>query len=195
MADRLEAGPYKTVPVDGAAAPFYLIPFDKDGVCEGPATRAALVGDAGREGYTDVFLFSHGWNNDWATATGRYDDFLRGYAGLRQQHGLSYGRDYRPLFVGIIWPSTALVMPWEEGPQFAGAGAGPAAEDARVAQERDEVRTLVEAVPAGDRPRFYELAQKAGSLNRNEAVELAGLLSPAFAAATDELHGADPAPP
>jgi hypothetical protein len=74
MADRLPPGPYKTVALaDGTAVPFYIIPFDKEGRCEGPATRENLI-DAVRNGsFTDIFLFSHGWNNDWNAATERYE--------------------------------------------------------------------------------------------------------------------------
>src|SRR5688572_10543055 len=72
----LPPGPYRTLDVEGAAAPFYLVNFDKDGRCESPVTLGRLVEDAASGDYTDIILISHGWNNDWATATGLYNDFL-----------------------------------------------------------------------------------------------------------------------
>ncbi len=63
MADPLQPGPLKTLSGEGGApVPFYIIPFGKDGVCVGPRTLDELV-DASKIA-TDVFLFSHGWNND-----------------------------------------------------------------------------------------------------------------------------------
>src|SRR3712207_9553591 len=40
------------------------------------ALRAVRSGD-----FTDVVVFSHGWNNDWAAATERYNDFVDGLVG------------------------------------------------------------------------------------------------------------------
>src|SRR5687768_10301201 len=161
MVDRLPVGPYRTVDIgSGLSAPFYIIPFDKDGVCTGPATRDHLLTAVGGGEYTDVFLFSHGWNNDWAAATGRYEDFLAGYLTLARDPNLAHQREVRPLLVGVFWPSTALVLPSEREPDI--AAADPAATDAAVARERDEVRELASAVAPADRERFYDLAQRDG---------------------------------
>src|SRR5689334_12359381 len=127
MANRLPAGPYKILEIeDGIKAPWYIIPFDKHGHCEGPLTQSHLLAAARDEAYTDIFLFSHGWNNDWSVASQRYDEFIQGYSEMRHAHALKYPRTVRPLLVGIFWPSTSLVLPWEKGPQFAALpGDGP----------------------------------------------------------------------
>ncbi len=182
MPDRLPPGPYRTVKLDdGTEAPFYIIPFDKKGRCEGPQTRQHLV-DAVQNGtYTDVFLFSHGWNNDWATSVSRYEDFLKGYMNMRRRHSLPVPTPYRPLLVGIFWPSTALVFgEKEKGPSIAAAG-DPAVMDAAVAEERDEVREIAEQLPDADVERFYELVQKE-SLTQEEALDLAGIAQRLMAA-------------
>src|SRR6516225_7246677 len=81
---RLPVGPYKTVQLlNGATAPWYVLPFDKNGVAEAPLTQANLIGAIKANNYTDVFLFSHGWNNDWATANARYDEWLNGFLQMR----------------------------------------------------------------------------------------------------------------
>lgn len=190
MPDRLPPGPYRHLRLsDGTDVPYYVIPFDKQGRCEGPETRRHLIESAKREGYTDLFLFSHGWNNDWTVATERYEDFIRGYMGMRQKHSLPMPPGYRPLLVGIFWPSTALVFKeGEVGPDI--AGDDPEVMDAAVAEERQEVREAAEALPPeADVERFYELAQKE-ALTEEEALELARILAPLYRTGNDEL-GAD----
>ena len=100
-----------------------MIPFDKDGTCEGPQTRADLLAHA--QDYSDIFVFSHGWNNDWTVATKRYEHFINGFIDLRRRHNLPVPPNYKPLLVGIFWPSQALA--WfekEAGPEIAGDGSG-----------------------------------------------------------------------
>lgn len=191
MAGPLAPGaPYRLLGLeDGRAAPFYVVPFDKDGLCSGPLTARHLVDEVAGGGTTDVFLFSHGWNNDWATAVRRYDDFIAGFSSLRARYPL--GRDFRPVLAGIFWPSTALVAPWERGPGFAGgAGSG----DDAGAAERAEVDEVAAVVPADRRGRFYALAQRPGDLGEDEAAEFAALVAGAFAG-RDELRAAESVPP
>jgi len=190
MPDRLpEGGPYRRVPVDGSAtAPFYVIPFDNDGVCTGPLTQANLLEEVRRSGPTDLFVFSHGWNNDWSAAIGGYDRFIDGLRALRAQHPLQ--REYLPVLVGVFWPSVALVAPWERGPGIAAEGVG---DDCAVAEERAEIEEVAAVVPADRRPRFYELAQRSDGLSGADAAEFAALLSPAFSG-SDELRTVESTP-
>ena len=90
LTNGLSGGPYKHVDLlNGTQAPFYIIPFDKKGRCKGPAARRHLVEAARTGGFTDVFLFSHGWNNDWAVATKRYDDLEELHQGVQPRQGRS----------------------------------------------------------------------------------------------------------
>lgn len=66
---------------DGNEVPYYIIRFDKRGVCTSPASLAHLLAAAGDA--TDVFVFSHGWNNDWAAATRRYEQFIEQFIAVR----------------------------------------------------------------------------------------------------------------
>jgi len=52
------SGPYREVDVPGGGkAPFYVIPFDEDGVCTGPVTRQHLLGGTvGHGSYTDLLF-------------------------------------------------------------------------------------------------------------------------------------------
>ena len=190
-------GPYKVVQTSdqGEPAPWYVIPFDKHGVCTGPLTRQHLVEAVGAKTYTDVFLFSHGWNNDWETASERYEDFIRGFVGMRRDFGLAMTRPYKPLLAGVFWPSAAMVMPWERAPKFAGT---PAGIDNDTDAWRRELEELSESVSADDRGEFYALAQRE-NLTQAEAERLAAIIAQAvksFDRADAELAeaGGPPAP-
>lgn len=191
MPTTLPAGPYRTIPLaDGQAVPYYIIPFDKKGTCVGPATRAHLIDAAHSGGYTDIFIFSHGWNNDWSVATERYEHFLKGYMSMRLAHQLAMPAGYKPLLVGVFWPSTALVFGEDEkGPAI--AAGDPGAVDEAVAEQLEEIAALAEDLDAGAAARLYELAQK-DTLDRDEVLELANILKPVYAAADNELGDDEP---
>ena len=174
------AGPFETFSIGRvASSPFYLVPFDKRGRCEGPLTRAHLI-DAARSGrFTDIYIFSHGWNNVFKVALERYRSFFTGYLSIRAEHRLDDPATYRPLFVGIVWPSTALVLPWEDGPgfaTFATEDAGMEKRDQAMADEDFTLRELASDLPDEALDRFYELAQRGPTLTRPEALELATIL-------------------
>src|SRR5262249_30320438 len=80
------------------------------------------------------------------------------------------------LFVGIVWPSTALVLPWEQGPDFAAAPASPSFD----AHRRIGLDEVAQNVGAGDLSRFYELAESS-ALSSEQALELARMLVPIWA--------------
>jgi pimeloyl-ACP methyl ester carboxylesterase len=191
MSDSVTAGPYKLVPLgNGKSAPLYLIDFDKEGRSEGPLTRKHLLDTVSGGDFTDIYVLSHGWNNVFKDAVGLYERLLTGYLAERQALGLN-NPGYRPLYVGIIWPSTALVLPWEEGPDFAAAGAvDPIAKSEQVRSERREIAQRLED---SDITRFYELAEK-NSLSREEALELARILAPIWADADGEIPSTGAAP-
>lgn len=174
MAETIPVGPYRTLKTpEGEEFPYYIIPFDKDGYCEGPKTQQHLLDHL--DGYTDVFLFSHGWNNDWTVATKRYEGFIHGYQKQRVELKLPLPAGYRPLLVGIFWPSQALT--WfesETGPDI--AAADPAERDAAVETTRETIADIASGLAPSDRARFYELVQ-AKEVSGEEAQELARMLS------------------
>lgn len=62
-------GPYSEVPIDAEhSAPFYILRFDKRGRPEGPATLKHLMDALVARRFTDVYVFSHGWNDEWHCA-------------------------------------------------------------------------------------------------------------------------------
>jgi hypothetical protein len=60
-----KAGPieHKKLP-NGKLSPFYLIRFDKHGEGETPKSKDHLLKTLEIGDYTDVYLFSHGWENN-----------------------------------------------------------------------------------------------------------------------------------
>jgi hypothetical protein len=190
----LPAGPLRSIKTrEGFDAPFYVIPFDERGLCTGPATRTDLLASAADpvRDFSDIVLFSHGWNNDWSVALDRYDNFLGGFAAMRRSRDLAPPDPWRPLLVGIFWPSTAWVFGEEErGPEIAAGGGGDEHAAAQAA-EQAELTALAAGLDEADARKLYALAQSA-SLDAAAAGELAELVAPMLAA-DDELGG-DAAP-
>ena len=83
-----EVAPYQRFASSTGGIDWFMLPFDKRGRCLGPQTRAHLVKRAADPTITDIFVFSHGWNNDWNVATKRYRDFIGGYLAHRAAAGL-----------------------------------------------------------------------------------------------------------
>lgn len=151
--------------------------FGKDGQCLSPETRRRLLDEARSGDYTDVFVFSHGWNNDWDDAEALYAEFIARFHRQVAERGLG-GRTYRPLWVGIHWPSAILVLPSERDVEIASAEvSGPGSEALLERLDEPRARRLKEL---GERP----------VLGGAETLELARLVINAIpAAADDELPG------
>jgi hypothetical protein len=119
MSGTLPPGPFEALSVAGESVPSYVIPFDRDGVLQAPLTARHLAG-AAADGPTDVYLFSHGWNNDWDAALDLYRRFMQTYGGVVQAHGQPHPSG-KSLVVGVFWPS--IVLPSSTAPKMAGDSA------------------------------------------------------------------------
>lgn len=190
MSTHLPPGPYRHITLDDATRiPFYVLPFDKDGICEGPETRRHLLDAVAQGVFTDVFIFSHGWNNDWTAAVNSYERFIQGFMAMRRDHNLTIDGPYRPLLVGIFWPSSALLFTEAElGPNI--AAGDPTLQDHAVAVGRQALAEVAALVPPAQRPRFYALMQQQ-ELEPHEAQELAELVQAVYAAQDDEIGDDD----
>jgi hypothetical protein len=173
--------PYRVVEFGNRQrAPWYIVPFDREGACTGPQTRQRVIEEAGASGVTDIFVFSHGWNNDWAAATARYESFVDGFGGMHDHaRKVPLDSSYRPLLVGVFWPSAILVAPGEKAPAIAGGDGDPLLDE------------LTAELPQASAARVRELAVRS-ALGMAEALELAELVAPLYAGAEDE-DAADPA--
>ena len=178
----LPAGPF---PMAGVQMPTWILRYDKRGICTSPLTRAALVAELSGNTYTDVIAFSHGWNNDFDAAIALYREFLQ-----RFEHAVAVHpppRAFKPLFFGIVWPSTWLVL--DDGPQIAAGGTVDQNDvpDAAVPGTAidDIADRLADSSSAPEIERFFALVQ-ADRLDATEAHELAKIVAPAFAGFADD---------
>lgn len=174
-------GPY---PIPGALMPTWLIRFDKDGACTSPATQAALLKVLEGDSYTDILFYSHGWNTAFDAAVDQYSRFLKAFQPVAAAHPPKL--DFRPIFVGVTWPSTWF--PGSGGPTLASAdGVGVplqgSLEEARLG--------LGEAIPAESRERYYALTDRT-AISPEEALELAGLVAPVLSPAPEEVDSDAP---
>jgi hypothetical protein len=162
----------------GRTVPLYLISFDKRGLCQSPLTLAYLLTQVDTGIYTDVHVFSHGWNNVFKDALSLYRRFFENYFTLREKFGLNNPAKYCPALVGIVWPSTLLVAPWEATPKI--AAISPATEDLAAEADRAALEDIAESVSPDHLGRLYEFAERGATLNPAEAKELASILLPIY---------------
>ncbi|MDQ2998264.1 MAG: hypothetical protein M3R61_14600, partial [Chloroflexota bacterium] len=108
---------------------------------------------------------------------GGYRGMIESYIKLRRDHKLAYTRPYRPLLIGIFWPSAWLVLPWESAPQIAATDPQIAAEE--LAQERRALEEVAQLIDPADVEAFYTYAQQ-DKLSEADTRELARILAPVY---------------
>jgi hypothetical protein len=163
--------PWKMLASDLGDVPFYVIQFDKHGDCTSPVALDHLVETSKTK--TDIFLFSHGWNNDWNAATSRYDRFVQRFLDVRRQRWNPPSRSFAPVLVGVFWPSAALVAPWERGPDIAAT---------RLTDP--EVAALADLLESDNKARFLQIVSEPSA---GDTTELAKMLAPVLSGGSDEL--------
>ena len=88
-----------------AGFPFWLLTFDKDGRPSEPAAVDAFVRETGEKKLADLFVFSHGWNNDPAMAMSLYSAFFAEVRKLVDDATIPKRRAASIGTAGVIWPS------------------------------------------------------------------------------------------
>ncbi|MGV8965601.1 MAG: hypothetical protein ACOH2F_04925 [Cellulomonas sp.] len=162
----------------GVTADLYLLRFDKDGNLKSPRTAEKFLEAAA--GASDVFCFSHGWNNTYELALANYRRFIQGFAEQRRQLNLPMPAGYKPVLLGIIWPATSFVLPWEAGPEIAGAG------DPAQSLADEEMLTFVsESLSAADEATLAELIDGRTELPKADAERAATIVLSALWADED----------
>lgn len=133
--------------------PFFPLEFTKDGAVARPEQRKALL-DALQNGHTDLFVISHGWNNDMKEARALYDRFFSHF--MKQMKGA--GLDARRFAVaGVFWPSKKFadkdLIPGNTAP-----AEGTAAATAASSKARTELKGELEEL----RKDFYDAPETEG---------------------------------
>lgn len=139
----LSQAPAATPP---AAAPQITLLFDEHGALEprSAAMRASLLAIAPAS--TDVFVLSHGWRNDPASADCRYQVQIDGIS-------KALPASARPLFVKIMWPSAMFPIVQD---RCGGAPRRPFFAEQQQGAPVSDVRTWAEAAfPAAARSRGF----------------------------------------
>jgi hypothetical protein len=163
-------GPYKTLDLGGGkVAQLFLLRYGEDGQLLSPETQQIVKNSLA--GVSDVFLFSHGWNNTFADASSRYLDFAKGYAAQRAHFGPAMPDGYQPLLIGVIWPSTSFVFPWEEGPKIA------ADSPVEAARTEEMLRLVASNLQDDAGGRLAELVDGQAELDEEDARRAAELVS------------------
>ncbi|GEM45694.1 alpha/beta hydrolase [Deinococcus cellulosilyticus] len=84
--------------------PFFPIEFDLHAKQVNPAQQAALLAYLGTARSTDLFVISHGWNNDMSDASRLYQNFFTEVRKELQAARIDLtGRSFA--VVGVFWPS------------------------------------------------------------------------------------------
>ena len=104
--------PHQKIPELGIE--YALIHFDDQGRertddPEGGVFSKALIDKARREKPSHVFMFSHGWKGDGPSAIEQYNRWIGAMWKLEADRK-AMGPGFRPLFIGLHWPS----LPWGE---------------------------------------------------------------------------------
>ena len=102
--------PYRTIP--STSTRYALIAFDENGKerndpdgIDGRFSDRVLK-DAQADPPTNVFFFSHGWKGDIDSAKDQYDRWITAMNKLDADKQ-KMGSDFKPLWIGLHWPSQA----------------------------------------------------------------------------------------
>ena len=86
--------------------PFWVLEFNKDATPVDAAAVQRFPSELKSEGISDVFFFSHGWNNDHAAAKSLYQRFFAEVAKLFQDASVPKKIPGAKIGVtGVLWPS------------------------------------------------------------------------------------------
>src|SRR5688572_27750566 len=108
-----------------AGIPYFEIEFDKRGGIKRDVNPAG--------GFTDLFVISHGWNNDATEARTLYKKFFESFAKVAAaQFDMAA---IKPAIVGVFWPSKRF----NEDLAVSGGEAGGAAAAAEPPKGQDKV--------------------------------------------------------
>ncbi len=109
--------------------PFWILEFDKDGNPLPSVTT--FLNEVPAENLTDLYVFSHGWNNDRATALDLYTRFFTAMRGVIDDPTVKLRDGAKIGVAGVIWPS--ILFPGDTAPATGQGGSssftgtGPAA--------------------------------------------------------------------
>ena len=110
-----------------AGFPFWKLQFNEDGQPVDAGALEAFVDEAKTQGLSDMFIFSHGWNNDATTALSLYQRFFAEMRKLIDDPSIPKRRDAKIGTAGVVWPS--IKWPDDQGGDSSGGAVSLGAGD------------------------------------------------------------------
>jgi hypothetical protein len=126
-----------------AGFPYWTLEFDEDGGPVDPAAADRCLAEVAAGPLSDLFVFSHGWNNDRRRARQLYEEFFTEMRGVIQARGTAQGAT--PGVAGIIWPS--ILFPDDEPETTSGGAVG--LDDRPAADLAGELKKVFRKQPGG----------------------------------------------
>jgi hypothetical protein len=102
-----------------AGFPFWTLQFDKNGVPSDAV--ASFLSEVKTADLSDLFIFSHGWNNDQATALDLYTRFFTAVKALLNDPAVASRPGAKAGVAGVLWPS--ILFPGDTPPAADAGGA------------------------------------------------------------------------
>lgn len=123
--------------------PYWQVTFDEQGVVTDPVAIDALLSDLPGQALTDLFIYSHGWNVDFAMARAQYAAYFDQLQALINDPSTPHPRPAAVGTIGVIWPS----MRWPDE-QLPATPSGGTAGLAASPSTGDTIRALKQVYPA-----------------------------------------------
>jgi len=117
-----------------AAFPFWNLAFDMNGAPLNPAFLDQMRNEVKNTTISDLFIFSHGWNNDQQTARKLYENFFGEMRKILEQRNLRPSVEMGA--AGVFWPS--ILWP-DNTPDERGGAAGLSQPSVDVGSEMKKV--------------------------------------------------------
>ena len=117
----------------------FTIEFGERGEFVDPSRLEALAAEARRIDPTHIFLLAHGWNNSQRDALNAYRSLLAVMGETADRNPGLRPTEYRPLVVGVYWPSKA----WDES------------DGARRLRDSGVAGEIIDVLPPGESAEVY----------------------------------------
>ena len=118
-----------------AGFPFWKLVFDKDGKPTAPNALAQFRAEVKSNGITDLFIFSHGWNNNAMTAEKLYEGMFGQIAKILNEKPVPAAKKIGT--AGVFWPS--ILWPDDSPTSNEGGAAAIGGEEADLSNEMKKV--------------------------------------------------------
>ncbi len=130
------------MPKNIAGFEYFEVEFNRQGEMNSDTQVSALSEFVSANDVTDLFVISHGWNNDMAEARQLYEDWLKSArAVLDDPHQALAGlKNRRFAVMAVLWPSKRFTD--KELIPGGAAGLGGKIDERQLAKELDELKAL-----------------------------------------------------